>query len=374
MGPFFKWLLRRLGRALTYLAAAYVLFLIVFFAICAFSKPDVGAISDDSDLTPLAPVAVDFGSNHRPLADTYYTYPEWFIVWSYEERANFLEKSRLPSAFPYFSSIYRYWHGYCFICSLTHSRRQGNFGGHLMLVVIGTSFSVEYSIRGAYENTVGRLSERISGNNLTDEDAYAARVSRDYANFVNVRPFYEFHFARALKGLWTDTPFWGPHVLRKFERKGIFTLDYGLQSIFSEILQLASHLTYGVEPTETYASIDNASESVFREFPHICNVKELGNGVYLVSIPRYQEFTQTAVALARKDVHFEQIAGNSVIVVTAIAQGWRYNSPEERLLFIDKVVTRYAQRVVVECRVTDLHLVLNDIASRGYVVEHVYDY
>jgi hypothetical protein len=243
-----------------------------------------------------------------------------------------------------------------------------------MLVVIGSSFSLEYAIRGAYESTIGRLSQWTSGNELTDEDAYAARVARDYANFVNVRPFYEFPFAHALKGLWTETSFWGPHALRKFERKGIFTFDYGLQSIYSEILQLASHLTYGVEPTETYASIDNASQSLFREFPHVRKVSDLGHGVYLVSIPRYQEFTELAVALARKNIHFQQIAGNSVIVVTAVGQGWRDNTPEERILSTEKVLTRDVERIILECRVNDLHLVLNDIASRGFVVEHVYDY
>jgi hypothetical protein len=376
MGPFLKWFLRKLAKVLIVLAAAYVLFLIVFFAVCRFSKPDISVISEDSDLVahPRPVVVADFGANHRPLEETYYSYPEWFIVWSYEERANFLEKSRLPSDFPYFGSIYQYWHGYCFICSLTHQRKQPNFGDQLALVVLGSSFSLEYAIRGAYENTIGRLSESVSGNQLTDEDAYAARVARDYANFVNVRPFYEFHFARALKGLWTDTSFWGPHALRKCERKGIFTLDYGLQAIYAEILQLASHLTYGAESTETWATIDNASESLFREFPHIRKVNELGHGSYLVSIPRYQEFTELAIALAKKDVHFQQIAGNPVIVVTAIAQKWRDYTPEERPLFTEKLLTRDVERVAMECRVSDLHLVLNDIAARGYLVEHVYDY
>jgi hypothetical protein len=373
MGPFLKWLIRKLAIALIVLATAYALFLIAFFAVCSFSKPDVTAISDDSDLPTHPAALVDFGANHRPVEDTYYTYPEWLIVGSYEERANFLQHSRLPSDFPYFRSIYQYWHGYCFIRSLTHSRKQSNSGDHLMLVVIGSSFSLEYAIRGAYEYTVGRLSEWSSGNELTDEDAYAARIAREYANFVNRRPFYEFHFAHALKGLWTETSFWGPHALRKFERKGFFTLDYGLQSIYSEILQLASHLTNG-EPTETYASIDHASESLLREFPHIRKVSDLGHGVYLVSIPRYQEFTELAVALARKNIHFQQIAGNSVIVVTAVEQGWRDNTPEERILSTEKVLTRDVERKILECRVSDLHLVLNDINSRGYIVEHVYDY
>jgi len=160
------------------------------------------------------------------LEDTYFTYPEWFIVWSYDERAAYLEKGRLPSEFPYFGSICQYWHGYCFICSLTHSRKQFNFGDHLMLLDLGSSFAFEYAVRGAYDSTIGKLSKWTSGNEFVDEDAYAARVAREYAEFVYVRPFYEFHFAHALAGLWKDTNYWGRHPLRKLERKAILSVDW----------------------------------------------------------------------------------------------------------------------------------------------------
>jgi hypothetical protein len=375
MGPLLKSLLRRLTKLLIVCVGAYVLFLILFFAICRFTKRDVGAIPNDEDLNPNVVTVADIGKNRRPLEDTYFTYPEWFIVWSYEERATYLEKGQPPSEFPYFGSIYQYWRGYCFICGITHHRKQSNFGDNLMLVVIGSSFSLEYAIRGLYENTIGRLSESTSGRELVDEDEYAARVAREYANFVYVRPWYEFHFGHALWHLWRETSFWGRHPLRKWERKAILSADYGLESIYAGILQLASHLTYGVEPTETYAWIENASEPLLSKYPHMRIVKEIGRGSYIVSIPRYQEFTELAVKLTKENVRFVQIAGNSEIVLSTVAQNWQYDTPEERVLFSEKFLTRpYVNRVVLECRVRDIHLVLNDLASRGYVVEHIYDY
>jgi len=374
VGPLLKSLLRRLKKFLIICVGAYFLFLILFFAVCRSTKRDVRAIPNDEDLNPNS-VAADVGENHRPLEDAYFTYPEWFIVWSYEERATYLEKGQPPSGFPYFGAIYQYWRGYCFICGITHHRKQSNFGEHLMLVVIGSSFSLEYTVRGLYENTIGRLSESTSRHELVDEDEYAAKVAREYANFVYVRPFYEFHFAHALWGLWKETNFWGPHPLRKWERKAILSLDYGLESIYSGILQTASHLTYGIEPTETYARIENASESLLNKYPHIRVVKQNAHGSYVVSIPRYQEFTELAVKLTKENVRFVQIAGNSEIVVSTVVQNWQYDTPEERVLFTEKFLTRPdVNRVVFECRVRDLHLVLNDLASRGYVVEHIYDY
>jgi hypothetical protein len=369
MVPFLKWLLRKAVFTLVIFLGLFALFLIVFASICTFTKPEAGPLPED-----VLHRTVAANVRNRDLEDSYYSYPEWFIVWSYEERAAYLENGSLPSGFPYFASIYQYWHGYCLICEITHSRRQFSMGGHVMEVVLGSSFALEYSIRGAYERTLGALSEWTASNQLVDEDKYAARVAREYANFVYVRPFYEYHFAHALKGLWKETGFWGPHPLRKLERKAILTTDYGLESIYAEILEKLSHMTYGEESAETYTWIENAPESLFQKYPHVRKVKDVGERSYVVSIPRYQEFTQLAVQMAKDNVHFAHIAGNDEIVVSAMVRTWTYETPEERVLFFEQFLTRPdMKRVVLECRVRDLHLVLNDLASRG-TIEHIYDY
>ena len=42
--------------------------------------------------------------------------------------------------------------------------------------VIGISYSVEYAIKGLYENTIGRVFEWIRGENRTPQDEYARAV------------------------------------------------------------------------------------------------------------------------------------------------------------------------------------------------------
>jgi hypothetical protein len=372
MGPaltvVLKWL-RRMGYVLAVVFGVFALFLIVFASMCAFRNPEVSSLPDEVLRRNVPP-----NVHNRDLEDAYYSYPEWYIVWSYDERAAYLEKGSLPSEFPYFASIHQYWHGYCLICAITHSRHQLSMGGHAMDIVLGSSFAVEYTIRGAYERTIGSLSEWTAANQMVEEDAYASRVARELANFVNVRPFYEFHFAHALKGLWQETKFWGPHPLRKLERKAILSADYGLQAVYAEILEKLSHMTYGVESAETYTWIENAPESLFRKYPHLRRVKDTGERSYVVSIPRYQEFTQLVVEMAKDNVHFAHIAGNDEIMVSAMVRGWTYETPEERVLFFEPFLTRPdMKRVVLECRVRDLQMVLNDLASRG-TIEHLYDY
>ena len=355
---------------------ATVLFIAVFWLKCAFVKPPVGPLPQSSFNVENPPA--DIGEkNRRPVEDSYFSYPEWYIVWSYEERAQYLPKN-LPSGFPYFASIGQYWRSYCFICGLTQSRNQFNFGDHLSSFVLGGSFALEYSIRGAYEQTIGRLSEWTSSHELVEEDAYAARVAREYADFVYIRPFYEFHFAHALKQLWKETPLWGKHPVRKWERKFILSVDYGLESIYAWILEKASHLTYGVESDETHTWIENAPETLFQTFPRIKNVKQIGPRSFVVIIPRYQEFTDRAIELAKHDVHFAQIAGNDEIMLTVVVpKGWSYDLPasDGSVLFTESFLTQQdVKRIAIECPVRSLHSVLENLTSRGAKIEHIYDY
>ncbi len=355
---------------------AFVLFVAVFWLKCAFDKPTVGPLPTIARQQGIA--APDIGEkNRRPVEDSYFSYPEWYIVWSYEERAQYLPKN-LPSGFPYFASIGQYWKSYCFICGLTQSRHQFNFGNHLSSFVLGGSFALEYSIRGAYEQTIGRLSEWTSSHELVEEDAYAARVAREYADFVYIRPFYEFHFAHALKQLWKETPFWGKHPIRKWERKFILSVDYGLESIYAWILEKASHLTYGVESDETYTWIENAPGTLFQEFPRVKNVKQVGPQSFVVSIPRYQEFTDRTIELTKRDVHFVQIAGDDEIMLTIVApKSWSYDLPANAgsVLFTENFLTQLdLKRITLECPVRSLHSVLNFFSTRGTKIEHIYDY
>jgi len=354
-----------------------VLFIAVFWLKCAFMKPTVGPLPTTT-VREQGTVVPDIGAkNRRPVEDSYFSYPEWYIVWSYEERAQYLPKN-LPSGFPYFASIGQYWKSYCFICGLTQSRHQFNFGDHLSSMVLGGSFALEYAIRGAYEQTIGRLSEWTSSHELVEEDAYAARVAREYADFVYVRPFYEFHFGHAFAQLWKETPLWGKHPIRRWERKFILSVDFGIEAIYAHAMLFASHLAYGAESDETYTWIENAPESLFRDFPRIKNVKQLGPQSFVVSIPRYQEFTDRAVELAKSDVHFVQVAGNDEIMVTVVVPiGRAYDLPADlgRALFTEEFATQFGvERIALECPARSLHSVLNNLAVRGIKIEHIYDY
>jgi hypothetical protein len=311
----------------------------------------------------------------RPEDDAYLSYPEWYIVWSYQEKAEFQE-NRLPSGFPYFGAVRQYWKSYCCISRLTRGKYAFNAGEQIMLVVIGTSFSAEYILKGAYENTIGRLSEWTSGHQFTGEDRYAYEVAREYADFVHVRPFYEFHFARHVKGLWAENSVWGPHPVRKWERRIFLTIDYAAEAFYCWFIEKGTHATYGHEPDKTYAWVENLGETLLPEIAHLKLTKRVDPQGSVVEIQRYQEFTAVASTLAQHDVRFVEIAGNSQITLSVLApQTWRYDGSAAQQLFSIPVLTQPGwQRVVLACSVPSLDQSLRTLHSEGLTVEHIYDY
>src|SRR5262249_23997038 len=242
-----------------------------------------------------------------------------------------------------------------------------------MLAVIGGSFSMEYLIRSLYENTLGRFTEWISSHEAVEEDLYSNRVAREYADFVHIRPFYEFSFWERFKGLWSSNKVLGPHSVRKWERRLFLSLDYSIEAFYCWLIEKASHASYGIEPSDTYAWIENAPESIFKENPRIRKVKEAGPGAYIVIIPRYQEFTTAAAWLADRDVHFVEIAGNDEILVTAIApRNSAFALTAGELAFSTELATAPDwKRVAIATPVRDLHKVMNELKKGEVRIEHV---
>ena len=125
---------------------------------------------------------------NRDEARTYLALPARLVVYSADERAEFLAR-RPPSGYPFFGSIRQYWAGYNAACEVTSREHVFAVGDHVALAAAGAAFSVEYALTGLWENTVGHVTEWLSSASKswpeaapTPEDAFAiahgARVRR----------------------------------------------------------------------------------------------------------------------------------------------------------------------------------------------------
>jgi hypothetical protein len=311
----------------------------------------------------------------RPEDQTYLTLPEWYIVYSADEYAAFIANNP-PSRFPYFRAIGQYWRSYYAVCAVTRDQYPFNSGYHLTLAVIGTSFTLENILKGIYENTLGRATEWLSSSELTEEDAYAREVAKEYGDFIHTIPWYEFPFDEKFKRLWSETNLWGPNAIRKWERKVALSLEYGGKAIYAWLIGQGTQAAYAPEDLEILGWAEGVSAEVLQQEPQMRVVKAVNDQAAIVALPRYEAFSQIAPHLARQGVRFVELAGNDEILITAIApRDWVYDLPEGKFLFAMPILTQpNLQRVAVKAPVKSLHLILTDLEDKDLKIEHLYDY
>jgi hypothetical protein len=344
-----------------------------FYLLAGLGKPVFEPVANTIP-APLQAAEQGIQGYRRPVASTYLTFPEWYLVFNPQEYGAFISQHE-PSHFPYFASIGQFWWSYGRVYSIAAANFPSDLDDNLMDLVIGVSFTVEYAVKGIWENTIGRISELLSSGEKTQEDIYAARTAEDYGNFVPTQPWFEFPFGGRLVGLWTGTSLFGPHLFRKFERKVFLSLEYGGKAVYASIIRIGSHAVYGVADTAVGASITGLSPALL-DSREIHVIRNLGGRSYLVMLPHYQGFTDTVPMLVQQGAEFMDIAGNNEILLTAVApRNWNYAPKEGVLLFtMDMMASPSQKRIVVQAPVRALGRILRTLQRGNVRLEHLYDY
>ncbi len=318
------------------------------------------------------------GTYRRDEGQTFLTHPEWYIVYSSDEYAEWLHR-KLPTDFPYATSIAQYWIDYREAARATRNAYPFNAGYQVMLGVIGVSYSVELALKGVYENSIGRLSGWTAGHEPTDEDHLAAKVAADYGTFIHVRPWYEYRFASRLRELWTATPWWGPHPIRKWERRAFLTAEYGIKSAYAEAITLATHAAYAPQDDRMQLVATGWSDSIAGRHAKLAMIARLDSVHTLLASPRYDEFRDALLELASANdgVRITEIAGNRLILLTGVAPAaWNYSGVTASVDYTVPLPSDASRkRVVMRVPVGELLAVLRELDPKtGLAVDHIYDY
>ncbi|HMJ19177.1 MAG TPA: hypothetical protein VK478_12355, partial [Gemmatimonadaceae bacterium] len=308
------------------------------------------------------------------------THPEWDLVYSSDAYARWLAAGKKPSAFPYVGSIGTFWRGYQRTWLAGRSRYSFSIGNHVMLGVIGVSTAIEYGLKGAYENSIGRLSELDMPRGGTDEDKYAAQVAKRYVDLIEQRGWYEFGFADALKGLWA-LPTSGPGTVRKWERRFALSAEYGIKSLYATLIGLGAQSAYSADETQRQIVVAGWNDSIARSVPALLRikpVKKLDRGYTLLSVPRYNPFRDALMALSdySNTVRIAELSGAEVVTISGTAPlGWEA-PPRISIVLAHAVPTDSTRnRVLMQTSARDLLDVLHQLRSEGkFVIEHIYDY
>jgi hypothetical protein len=362
----FAFLLVALGPSLVNLPRVWV-------ACQIWDNPPAGEPASQDAV--IREAVADIPDYYRPESKTYLTLPEWYIVYSTDEYADFIAKDS-SSDFPYFSAVGQYWQSYVNVCNEIRGRYPFNGDSQFTLAFIGLSFTAENMLKGAYEGTVGRLTDWISSDTPTEEEIYAAQVAQEYGQFMHEIPWYFFPFQEKLQGLWNETSLWGPDPVRKWERKLALTIEYGGKIIYAGFTNFGAQATYGGADVEKiYAVTRGVTEDRLSADLEIA--KEIDDQRQLLRITRFEYFSDTVPELLERGVVFDEIAGNHEILFTLLGpQDADYTFEYGDYLFDLPILTQPGMtRSAIKVRVGDMALFFEELKTREDIrFEHMYDY
>jgi hypothetical protein len=306
----------------------------------------------------------------RPADQTFLTFPEWYLVFSPAEQADYF-KQRTATSFPFMQHTAQIWQSYKIVKDQIRDNFPVNRGYHFMIWVIGSSASAEYSIKALYETLIGRITDTRLVQ--TEEDRFNALFTQDYVDFIKDRPWYEFNFKSRLKYLWSNVPVTGDHFFRKIERRYILTSELLTKWIYGKLIGLGTKTVYDEALPTTAVVLDmlpknNPSWKAVQQFPD--------NSV-LVYLPRYDKFNAAALEIAKAGSGFKEIAGNNsaILLTVLIPASGNPHFNNAQLVFRQPVASNPGiQRAALAVPVPDLHKLLLQFDKDQIKIEHIFDY
>lgn len=362
--------LRRIVTAIAILVALSVLVPLAY--IEGTCRPASSASASSAPAAALP--AIDEPGYRRKRDNTFFTFPEWYIVYSFEDFGRFLETSS-ESHFNYLGHILGFWRSFCTINRAAPATGESLADVKTMIYVIGVSYSAEYAIKGSYENTIGRVFEWIRGEARTPQDDYARKVLQDYAAFLYTIPWYKYPFREKLDGLMTiSAP--TPSPLRTWERDFSLGTEYFIKVGYALLIQKALDASNDDEPRDIMFVVATLPPEVLAKEPRIKPIRALTPQWQLVQAPRYKDLTEILLGLLDQGYGLAEIAGNHEILITVIApDAARLDVKDATELFSLELDARPGfRRAGLKARIDRLVDIVRDLKAKGVSVEHFYDY
>jgi hypothetical protein len=244
-----------------------------------------------------------------------------------------------------------------------------------MIYIIGVSYSIEYAIKGIYENTIGRVFEWIRGEKRTPQDDYARAVLQDYAAFLHTIPWYKYPFREKLNGLMAlSAP--TPSRARTWERDFALGTEYFIKIGYAWLIQKGLDASSDDEPRDIMFAVATLPPEVLAAEPRIKPIRALSPQWQLVQTPRYKDFTEIVLGLLDRGIPLAEIAGNREIMITVIApETTSLDIRDARELFyLDLAARPGFRRAGLKVRIDRLVDINRELKARGASIEHFYDY
>ncbi|MEM7544977.1 MAG: hypothetical protein AAF367_05520 [Pseudomonadota bacterium] len=300
---------------------------------------------------------------HRPETRTLMTYPEWHIVHAYDDYARVIATGD-PHDYGYLRAVDGFWSSLCSLTERVSDLGEVDGATKQMVYVIGVSFTAELLLKGAYEETIGRLFAALRGPDQAPLDFLSAEQAASYAAFLQQTPWYKWRFREDRDALREQAS----SATRDRERLFALGIEYGVKATYAEVIAAAVARVGQDQLTLRMVVRGVDAEDLARQ-AGVTVLAENAAGI-LIEAPRYRELTNLLLRWAQAGADFVEIAGNDDIMFTALsaaseAPGAIYSRPRQGS-------EDYRHLIVV--KVSNLADNLRSLGANGLTLEHIHDY
>lgn len=317
----------------------------------------------------------------RPEVQSFLTLPEWQLVYASEDLATVAARNP-QHKFSFFGAIRDFWMLYARTIKFTSRFYRTNWGYHFMNVVIGLNTTVEYALKGVYENTIGRATSWLASGAVLQGsvDSFIATTYSDYARFIHTKAWFQYPFFTRLHELWRIGSAHEVSTVRYVERLVSFSVELIAKGSLGKLFGVGTEAIYGAEQ-EMITLIGTGDEGAYAQSaPQFLRITEVSPKAIAFRLPRYEPFTAAVKKMAALDAQGSlsliEIAGNQRIALTIVVPTtWRPPNADIYAIHEDVVLGDTSRKHVhLSVPVNRLLSFASTIPDQGGEVVHVYDY
>lgn len=310
----------------------------------------------------------------RSLIDNYYkseeqgilSIPEWYLVFNPIEYTNFI-KTNNPSNFDYLGSIQEYWKLYDRSKMLVSKNYPANDEYVSMLNIIGISFTVEYTFKGIYEKTIGRIFSLFSNGQKSDEEKIIEKAHQDYCQFIFDEPWYKFNFLHWVKEIWSVSNTQNSSFVRKWERISFFTMEFLFKAVYAQLLEWGAKMAYEEPNIHNYVILKKDTTNNTNDD----NINK--ENFEIVSFSRWGKFTKELLEL-EKNKEIVEIAGNRNVMVSVIGNN-ELESFNSNIVFSSETFDNSKfKRCYYYIPTSKIQIFKEKCKANNITIEHFYDF
>lgn len=311
------------------------------------------------------------GEQKRVEANSFLTYPEWHIVYAYEDLASEM-KTGDEYKLDYFSSVAGFWSSFCALNKMSNRHGGADFNTRSMVHTIGASFTLEMGLKALYEETLGRLFGIIRGSEKTPQDQFALEMAHDYAEFLLQQPWYKYDFETAVDKLWAQ-PVGTPSAIRGWERRLALGGEWKAKAAYADVIAEAVKAA-GEAKLTIRSVVGGLSHDALSAIDGITIIEEL-NDSFIIETPRYREFTRILQEVAAAGGSLVEIAGNDDIMLSVIQKNGTDNFDFDAVMIARMALSDgTADRLLVGTKTNKLFDLFAYFEFTDRRLEHIYDY